>query len=149
MPGGQHHQLPVRDDFGRLLGDRTSAERVMFAPYNQRGHRPLAQLVGSYARVTWKPEGDSKANGETYTRISDLALDAAIGSRPVITIRPTKSGWAARVAFSPTKLANRSTDFGLGGTSRDSSLLRAWRSAGSAGGSGSSATRAHRSAPAA
>ena len=45
---GQHHQLPVRDEVARCLGDRTTAERVMFAPYHQRGHGQLAQLVASY-----------------------------------------------------------------------------------------------------
>ena len=48
VSGGQHHQLPARDEVARCPGDRTTAERVLFAPYHQRGHGQLVQLLASY-----------------------------------------------------------------------------------------------------
>src|SRR6476620_12621863 len=49
VAGGQRLQSRVRDELGHCLDDRNAAERVLFAPYHQRGHCQLAQLVVSHA----------------------------------------------------------------------------------------------------
>ena len=92
VSGGQHHQLTARDEVARCPGDRTTAERVLFAPYHQLGMASWCSSPGRTRELRRNPTGDSNANGETKTRISALALDAAIESRPVATIRSTSSG---------------------------------------------------------